>query len=58
MVATVIKKNIHFMSHNPFFQRLSLRDQKQLLSRNMTEMCHVRGALRWANLNGYFDVED
>eukprot|EP00092_Neocalanus_flemingeri_P011977 GFUD01012911.1.p1 GENE.GFUD01012911.1~~GFUD01012911.1.p1 ORF type:complete len:805 (+),score=136.26 GFUD01012911.1:396-2810(+) len=50
MVSTVIKKNIFFMSDNPFFKKLTFNDRKKLLSKNMTEMCHVRGALRF-NVN-------
>ena len=62
LVSTVIKKNIFFMGDNHFFKNLSFNDRKKLLSKNMTEMCHVRGALRF-NVNNksfqwYFSSKD
>jgi len=54
MVATVIKKNIFMMSDNPFFKGLTFGDRKKLLSKNMTEMCHIRGALRFNAANKSF----
>ena len=32
---------------NSFFKSLPASDQRTLLSKNMTEMCHLRGALRY-----------
>jgi len=62
LVSTVIKKNIFFMSDNPFFKNLSLNDRKKLLGKNMTEMCHVRGALRFnpnnKSFQWYFSSKD
>merc|ERR1712203_1104828 len=40
LVSTLIKKNI-------FFKQLPPGDQHALLAKNMTEMCHLRGALRF-----------
>lgn len=54
LVATVIKKNIFMMGDNPFFKNISFNDRKKLLSKNMTEMCHVRGALRFNVSNKSF----
>lgn len=55
LVATVIKKNIFMMGDNPFFKNISFNDRKKLLSKNMTEMCHVRGALRFNTSNKSFE---
>ena len=46
LVSTLIKKNIFFIESNYFFKQLPPGDQHALLSKNMTEMCHLRGALR------------
>ena len=46
LVSTLIKKNIFFIESNYFFKQLPPGDQHGLLSKNMTEMCHLRGALR------------
>lgn len=54
LVATIIKKNIFMMGDNPFFKNISFNDRKKLLSKNMTEMCHVRGALRFNVSNKSF----
>ena len=54
LVATVIKKNIFMMGDNPFFKNLTLDDRRKLLFKNMTEMCHVRGALRFNASNKSF----
>jgi hypothetical protein len=54
LVATVIKKNIFMMSDNTFFKNISFNDRKRLLFKNMTEMCQVRGALRFNASNKSF----
>jgi len=54
LVATVIKKNIFMMGDNPFFKNITFDDRKKLLFKNMTEMCHVRGALRFNANNKSF----
>ena len=47
LVSTLIKKNIFFIESNFFFKQLPPGDQHALLAKNMTEMCHLRGALRY-----------
>lgn len=54
LVNTVIKKNIFFMEANRFFKPLPVADKHKLLSKNMTEMCHLRGALRFDVSNKSF----
>jgi len=54
LVATVIKKNIFMMSDNPFFKNISFDDRRKLLFKNMTEMCHIRGSLRFNASNKSF----
>jgi len=51
LIQTVIKKNIFVLEANSYFKKLDFRDKKELLSKNMTEMCQLRGALR-------FDAKD
>ena len=46
LVSTLIKKNIFFIESNFFFKQFPPNDQHALLAKNMTEMCHLRGALR------------
>jgi len=62
LVSTVIKKNIFFIEANSFFKSLPASDQRTLLSKNMTEMCHLRGALRFDLTNKsfqwYFNTRD
>lgn len=62
LVSTVIKKNIFFIEANSFFKSLPASDQRTLLSKNMTEMCHLRGALRFdltnKNFQWYFNTRD
>ena len=47
LVSTLIKKNIFFIESNFFFKQFPPSDQHALLAKNMTEMCHLRGALRY-----------
>jgi len=62
LVATLIKKNIFFIESNFFFKQLPPGDQHALLAKNMTEMCHLRGALRFDPSKGsfqwYFNQKD
>jgi len=62
LVSTLIKKNIFFIESNYFFKQLPPGDQHGLLSKNMTEMCHLRGALRFDPSKGsfqwYFNQKD
>ena len=54
LVSTLIKKNIFFIESNFFFKQLPPGDQHGLLSKNMTEMCHLRGALRCKHI--FYDL--
>jgi len=54
LVATVIKKNIFMMGDNPFFKNMTFDDRRKLLFKNMTEMCHIRGSLRFNASNKSF----
>jgi len=54
LVSTLIKKNIFFIESNFFFKQLPPGDQHALLAKNMTEMCHLRGALRFDPSKGSF----
>jgi len=54
LVSTLIKKNIFFIESNFFFKQLPPGDQHALLAKNMTEMCHLRGALRFDPNKGSF----
>ena len=47
LVSTLIKKNIFFIESNFFFKQFPPSDQHALLAKNMTEMSHLRGALRY-----------
>jgi len=59
---TVIKKNIFFVRTNHLFTQISKNDQKLLLQKNMSEMCHIRGAIRFdtksKNFVWYFSKKD
>ena len=57
MVNTVIKRNIFFMENVHHFSLLSHADKKALLTKNMTEMCHIRGALKFNPHTASFDME-
>ena len=57
MVNTVIKRNIFFMENVQHFSLLSHSDKKALLTKNMTEMCHIRGALKFNPHTASFDME-
>ena len=57
MVNTVIKRNIFFMENVQHFSLLSHDDKKALLTKNMTEMCHIRGALKFNPNTASFDME-
>ena len=57
MVNTVIKRNIFFMENVQHFSLLSHSDKKALLTKNMTEMCHIRGALKFNPNTASFDME-
>lgn len=62
LVTTLIKKNIFFMEANCFFKMLPHGDRRKLLSKNMPEMCQLRGALRFdvnqKNFRWYFNSTD
>jgi len=62
LVFTVVKKNIFILEANSFFKTLSVKDKTKLLSKNMTEMCHLRGALRYnvgsKSFQWYFSSRD
>ena len=47
MVNTVIQRGIFAMNSNHHFCQLGEQDRKKLLTKNMTEMCLIRGALRF-----------
>ena len=47
MVNTVIQRGIFAMNSNHHFRQLGEEDRKKLLMKNMTEMCLIRGALRF-----------
>ena len=57
MVNTVIKRNIYFMENINHFSVLSHEDKRKLLTKNMTEMCHIRGALKFNPKTASFDME-
>ena len=57
MVNTVIKRNIYFMENTHHFSVLSHEDKRKLLTKNMTEMCHIRGALKFNPKTASFDME-
>ena len=54
LVSTLIKKNIFFIESNFFFKQFPPSDQHALLAKNMTEMCHLRGALRYEDESDVF----
>ena len=47
LIMTVIKKNIFFVKTNDKFDTLFENDNMALLQKNMSEMCHLRGAIRF-----------
>ena len=57
MVNTVIKRNIFFMENVHHFSLLSHSDKKALLTKNMTEMGHIRGAIKFNPNTASFDME-
>jgi len=62
LIMTVIKKNIFFVKLNDKFNELTTHDQKLILQKNMSEMCHIRGAIRFdtksKNFVWYFSKKD
>ena len=62
LIMTVIKKNIFFVKLNDKFNELTTHDQKLILQKNMSEMCHIRGAIRFdtksKNFVWYFSKRD
>ena len=62
LIMTVIKKNIFFVKMNDKFVELNNNDQKLILQKNMSEMCHIRGAIRFdtksKNFVWYFSKKD
>jgi len=62
LIMTVIKKNIFFVKLNDKFNELTNQDQKLILQKNMSEMCHIRGAIRFdtksKNFVWYFSKKD
>merc|ERR1719400_1719480 len=57
MVNTVIKRNIYFMEKIHHFSVLPYEDKKKLLTKNMTEMCHIRGAIKFNPHTASFDMD-
>merc|ERR1719481_2116014 len=59
---TVVKKNIFFAQGCSNFQSLYENDKMTLLQKNMSEMCHLRGAIRFdtksKNFVWYFSKKD
>lgn len=62
LIMTVIKKNIFFVKTNDKFNSLYESDKMNLLQKNMSEMCHLRGAIRFdtksKNFVWYFSKKD
>lgn len=62
LIMTVIKKNIFFVKTNDKFDKLFENDKMALLQKNMSEMCHLRGAIRFdtksKNFVWYFSKKD
>ena len=57
MVTTVIQRGIFGMNNNHHFSRLSGADRKMLLVKNMSEMCLIRGALRFNTARKSFIID-
>jgi len=62
LIMTVIKKNIFFVKTNDKFNDMGDLDKICLLQKNMSEMCHLRGAIRFdtksKNFVWYFSKKD
>eukprot|EP00092_Neocalanus_flemingeri_P037049 GFUD01040334.1.p1 GENE.GFUD01040334.1~~GFUD01040334.1.p1 ORF type:complete len:598 (-),score=135.07 GFUD01040334.1:77-1870(-) len=62
LIMTVIKKNIFFVKTNDKFDSIVESDKMALLQKNMSEMCHLRGAIRFdtksKNFVWYFSQKD
>ena len=62
LIMTVIKKNIFFVRTNDKFAEIVDCDKMALLQKNMSEMCHLRGAIRFdtksKNFVWYFSKKD
>jgi len=62
LIMTVIKKNIFFVKTNDKFDSMFENDKMALLQKNMSEMCHLRGAIRFdtksKNFVWYFSKKD
>jgi len=62
LIMTVIKKNIFFVKTNDKFGDMLDHDKMVLLQKNMSEMCHLRGAIRFdtksKNFVWYFSKKD
>eukprot|EP00092_Neocalanus_flemingeri_P031382 GFUD01034085.1.p1 GENE.GFUD01034085.1~~GFUD01034085.1.p1 ORF type:complete len:382 (-),score=87.00 GFUD01034085.1:134-1279(-) len=62
LIMTVIKKNIFFVKTNDKFDSMFESDKMVLLQKNMSEMCHLRGAIRFdtksKNFVWYFSKKD
>lgn len=62
LIMTVIKKNVFFVTTIDKFEQVSVGDKTALLKKNMTEMCHLRGAIRFDvksnNFVWYFSKKD
>ena len=62
LIMTVIKKNIFFVKTNDKFNNMVDSDKICLLQKNMSEMCHLRGAIRFdtksKNFVWYFSKKD
>ena len=57
MVTTVIQRGIFGMNNNHHFGQLTGGDRKLLLFKNMSEMCLIRGALRFNVSNKSFMID-
>jgi hypothetical protein len=62
LIMTVIKKNIFFVKTNDQFENMLENDKMALLQKNMSEICHLRGAIRFdtksKNFVWYFAKKD
>lgn len=62
LIRTVIKKNLFFLKSNHLLNDLDPLDLVALVKKNMSESCHLRGAIRFntksKNFMWYFNTQD
>lgn len=62
LIRTVIKKNVFFLQSSQLVRDLDFDDFKVLITKNMSETCHLRGAIRYnvesKNFVWYFNKQD